>query len=237
MANALLNIDLRLLRRWRALLAEALAGASPADLPPELATHATSPRGVALRCICRMNAINGPAKGATSAAARPPLMPNLPAPAASDSAVIAAVWSLSAAAVGGDDKAITMLDRAIAALDPTALKPTANDNPEPWWAAELMILHALRSHAWRFPSSTSEAALARYVAFHLAEIQPDHATNEPWAIHAFAASPEGQPTAETLLHAAMVQGGGTLTPAARLIVGDAFAAIDAVLLAGAGGSD
>jgi uncharacterized protein YbaR (Trm112 family) len=46
----------------------------------------------------------------------------------------------------------------------------------------------------------------------MAETQPDHATNQPWALHAFAQSPGTRPLADQLLHAGtMVSGAGGST--------------------------
>jgi hypothetical protein len=91
----------------------------------------------------------------------------------------------------------------------------------------LLILHAFTSFARTRSDDSLADPLGRCVEFHLAEIQPDHATNEPWAVHAYAMHEEGTVTAETLLHAAMVQGSGSLTPVARLVVRDAIRALRA----------
>lgn len=219
------NIDP--LVRWRLILRAAVANGDAAawsDFNSSPAGSHGSPRRVAVGVLA---ALHGTADPAIALDADLAILDALPLPAARGSEVVAAVWTAYLNASRGDTGAADQLDRATARLLPTALLAGADDNPEPWWAAELMILHAMRSHAWRRPNAASEAAIARCVAFHLAEIQPDHATNEPWAIHAFAATDAGKLTAETLLHAAMVQGAGVLTPAARLIVIDALHAIEA----------
>ena len=110
-------------------------------------------------------------------------------------------------------------------LAPTALVFTADDNPEPWWQAEMIILHALHSFALR---SRDRGLLDKTLAcadFHLREIQPDHATNEPWSVHAYASHHDGNVTAETLWHAAYIQHGGAPGPVARLLAREASASL------------
>jgi hypothetical protein len=230
------NIDVAALSRWRHILGQAIAPSSVipaavADEPHALPEwgRSNSARSSALVCLDALHGLAGITSIGPVGSGDHAILSSLPVPAVRGSEVVAAVWSAYFAASRGDEAAIAVLDQATAALAPTALVATPDDNPEPWWAAELMILHPLRSHAWRHPSAASEAGIARCIAFHLAEIQPDHATNEPWAVHAFAATTDGHLTSETMLHAAMVQGGGHLTPAARLVVADAVAAIDFAL--------
>lgn len=149
----------------------------------------------------------------------------LPAPAARGSGVAETVWSAYLQFAMGSSEAAQWLDRATRSLAPTALIAGVEDNPEPWWANELLIMHAMKSFALIQRDAGLLESVDRCAGFHVAEIQPDHATNEPWAIHALALHPHGNVTAETLLHASMVQGGGTLTPTAKLIVADALHAM------------
>lgn len=147
---------------------------------------------------------------------------SLPAPAAVGAGVAGAIWKAYLLYVLGHPGAGDLLAKAVRSLDPTALLAGIDDNPEPWWANELLILHALQSYVSLSKDADLQNTIGRCVEFHLAEIQPDHATNEPWAIHAFVLHPQGETSAGALLHAAMVQGGGSLTPVASLIVRDAL---------------
>ncbi|MCA9288202.1 MAG: hypothetical protein KDA05_06445 [Phycisphaerales bacterium] len=79
--------------------------------------------------------------------------------------------------------------------------------------AELCAIHALWAIGERTPAWRDRAlAAARWC---VDELQPDNATNEPWAIHVFLMidSLEGDAAAglyaQTLLHNAMVAGAGT----------------------------
>jgi hypothetical protein len=84
------------------------------------------------------------------------------------------------------------------------LTATASDNPETHWYHELVILHAAASYAARAEDGTSASAAARNAHFHLKETQPDHATNQPWALFAFACNDKTRVLADDLLHNANV---------------------------------
>jgi hypothetical protein len=77
-----------------------------------------------------------------------------------------------------------------------------SDNPETWWFHELAILHAAASYAAQGEDRSLAAAVARATAFHMAETQPDHATNQPWALFAFIWNAQTRPVADGMLHAA-----------------------------------
>ena len=162
------------------------------------------------------------------------ILPELPAPAPHGSETAMLVWLTLSQAVRGEAPAKAALRKAIDQLAPTALRATIDDNPEPWWQQEMMILHALHSFALRQRDFKLIEKTLTATAFHLAEIQPDHATNEPWAINAYATHADGTVTAETLLHAAYMNGGGVLSEVSRWIISDAIAALDALLDDGAG---
>jgi hypothetical protein len=149
----------------------------------------------------------------------------LPLPACEGARAAQWVWESYLKSTMGCRQSTEWLRTCIHRLAPTALIAGVDDNPEPWWANELLILHAFCSFARMTHDESLMDPLMRCVEFHLKEIQPDHATNEPWAIHAFILHPEGNLTAETLLHAAMVQGSGHLTPVARSVVRDALRAL------------
>ena len=84
------------------------------------------------------------------------------------------------------------------------LQTTASDNPEPNWYHELTILHACASYAVQAEDRTVAAAVARAAAYHVAETQPDHATEQPWAVFPFVWSPSARPLADQLLHAVSI---------------------------------
>lgn len=149
----------------------------------------------------------------------------LPLPACQGARAAQWVWEAYLRSLMGCRQSAEWLRACIDRLSPTALIARVDDNPEPWWANELLILHALCSFARITRDESLVSPLMNCVEFHLKEIQPDHATNEPWAIHAFILHPEGNPTAETLLHAAMVNGSGTLTPISRWVIRDALRAL------------
>ena len=64
----------------------------------------------------------------------------------------------------------------------TFLLASENDNPEILWYHELVILHAAASYAVQAEDRTLAAAVARATHHHFNEIQPDHATSQPWAV-------------------------------------------------------
>jgi hypothetical protein len=97
----------------------------------------------------------------------------------------------------------------------------AGDNPEPWWYAELVLLHAVTTQALRTGDPTLLDACRRSSAFHHAETQPDHATSEPLALHAFALQAETVPTADLMLLATGVNEPGELGLIPRLMLADA----------------
>src|SRR5690606_29642757 len=83
-----------------------------------------------------------------------------------------------------------------------------SDNPEPHWYHELIILHAVASFGCRARVPQIRQVVGRAAMFHLHETQPDHATTEPWAVHAFAAHLDTLPLADALLHAVQTHHGG-----------------------------
>lgn len=80
-------------------------------------------------------------------------------------------------------------------LDPVSLIEAA-DGPlvpslrrlsmEVWSEGELASLHALSWHATRSEGCDLAARVESAARWHLAELQPDNATNRPWAVHVFA---------------------------------------------------
>ncbi|MGN6726274.1 MAG: hypothetical protein ACTHLZ_10175 [Tepidisphaeraceae bacterium] len=215
--------DLSQLSRWAQLLKQ-----HAGDAVVETQAVGPSPRASLIRALHRVRAVRGgniphhePAQLAE------PTM--LPAPASLGSAAAVGVWEMYSKFIAGDQSAAAWLTEAVEALCPTALIAGPGDNPEPGWQSEMVILHALHAFALIQRDPALIQKTLRCTQFHLEEIQPDHATNEPWAIHAYASHPDGAVTAETLLHAALMHHGGTLSEPARLIAHDAAAALEAYL--------
>ena len=102
------------------------------------------------------------------------------------------------------------------------LETTASDNPEPNWYHELTILHACASYAVQAEDRTVAAAVARAVAFHVAETQPDHATEQPWAVFPFIWAPSGRPLADQLLHAMTISQPGGIQGVPLMLLADAL---------------
>lgn len=214
-------------KRWigvlRSLLTPPLPEA-PADLGAVIAAAQGRNRAFIVSCLRAVHATR--AGGLVHIDLPLPAMP-LPLPAAQGNRASELVWLAYLYFVQGDSAARAWLSAACAALDPTALKTTVSDNPEPWWQNEMLILHALHSFALISGDGPSLDKTIACADFHIREIQPDHATNEPWAAHAYASHIDGRITAETLLHSAQIQNAGTLSEISRLIVADAVAALEA----------
>ena len=102
------------------------------------------------------------------------------------------------------------------------LQTTASDNPEPNWYHELTILHACASYAVQAEDRTVAAAVARAVTFHVAETQPDHATEQPWAVFPFVWSPTARPLADQLLHAVSISQPGGIQGVPLMLLADAL---------------
>jgi hypothetical protein len=222
--------------KWIAILRAALSDFDPRpamdeDMPAIVSAARGRHRNWIVACLKALRSIRaGVALPAAKVAVPLPAIA-FPAPAINGAAAANAVWQAYLQHTLGESAATLWLTEVVQSLDPTALSAGIHDNPEPWWANELLILHALQSFVLVSPAARSDASLsakiAGCVAFHVAEIQPDHATNEPWAIHAFGRVPGAQMTAETLLHAALVNNGGNLSPVAQLIAADALHALEA----------
>jgi hypothetical protein len=80
------------------------------------------------------------------------------------------------------------------------LDASSADNPESAWFHELAILHAVSSYAVQAEDRGVARAVARNTEFHLREIQPDHATSQPWGLFAFVWNPATRSLADQLLH-------------------------------------
>ena len=97
-----------------------------------------------------------------------------------------------------------------------------DESPDLFWFSELVLLHAITSAGieWDDPALLDSAR--RAAAFHFAETQPDHATTQPWAIHAFVLDPAHVSLSELILHGMFMnspEGPGEL---ALLLLADAL---------------
>jgi hypothetical protein len=100
------------------------------------------------------------------------------------------------------------------------------DNPEPAWYHDLVILHGMAAGAILASSDPNDAYLFEPVKkaalYTLREVQPDHASAQPWALHAMLMHEETVPVADILLHAAGIQSPATMDGVSILLVADAL---------------
>lgn len=101
-------------------------------------------------------------------------------------------------------------------------KRTDSDNPEPLWYHELVTLHAMATIQRRLPEAGVADAVARSATYVAAEVQPDHASSQPWAIHALLTVPDGVYLADMMLHAAGVQQPSTMDAVSLILLADAL---------------
>ncbi len=139
------------------------------------------------------------------------------------------------------------VDAVLAAADPAArppdVGPAASNGSllprdryraiEVWTDADLAAMHALWWLARDRGRADWAARLDEVRAWHLANTQPDNATNRPWAIHVFllAGSPEDEHYAQTLLHNALAMDAEP-TPLGRVLLHDAANALELALARG-----
>jgi hypothetical protein len=102
------------------------------------------------------------------------------------------------------------------------LLTTSSDNPEPTWYHELTILHAAASYAVQAEDRRVATAVARAAAHHVAETQPDHATEQPWGLFPFIWSPAARPLADQLLHAMTISQPGAAQGVPLMLLADAL---------------
>ena len=98
----------------------------------------------------------------------------------------------------------------------------ASDNPEPTWYHELAMLHAIMTFGCRTgnaPALNAARAAAQYQA---EQIQPDHASSHPFALHAFLRIEHGRYLADMMLHAAGVQQPSGMDSISLLLLADAL---------------
>ncbi|MFT3787721.1 MAG: hypothetical protein QM770_16385 [Tepidisphaeraceae bacterium] len=99
---------------------------------------------------------------------------------------------------------------------------TSSDNPEPVWYHELVALHAVASHFHEMHDPTTHQAMLKSARYIAAEVQPDHASSQPWGIHALLQVPDGIHLADMMLHAAGVQQPATMDAVSLILLADAY---------------
>lgn len=99
---------------------------------------------------------------------------------------------------------------------------TDSDNPEPLWYHELVALHAVTSAQARIAGLDVRHAIDRSARYIAAEVQPDHASSQPWALHALLTVPDGVYLADMMLHAAGVQQPSTMDAVSLILLADAL---------------
>jgi hypothetical protein len=148
-----------------------------------------------------------------------------PAPAeardrADSTSAVGAMWALSLSAIGeGRDVFASLLSAQRATGE--FLDASPYDSPDLHWYDELVLLHVLASHSALAGDESARSAIFRAAEFHTAETQPDHATTQPWALHAFGRHADTMPLADLLLHGALAQNSGRLDVISRILVADA----------------
>jgi hypothetical protein len=136
-------------------------------------------------------------------------------PASRGSAIADAAWMALALHVAGKvfvrdawtDLASDTFGRLARAQQPSGafLLATASDNPEPIWYHEFALLHAAGSYAVQAEDRTVSRAVSKSAAFLQQEVQPDHASSQPWAVFPFVWVASTVPMADQLLHAASMR--------------------------------
>lgn len=137
-------------------------------------------------------------------------------PAAQGAAAAESVWAALALHAAGKvyvrdawtDLASDTFGRLVRgqAAQGTFLTAGPSDNPETGWYHELLLLHAAGSYAAQAEDRPVAAAVKRATEFHLRETQPDHATEQPWALFPFVWNAPTRPLADQLLHGAAIHG-------------------------------
>ncbi len=100
------------------------------------------------------------------------------------------------------------------------LKATPADQPETLWYHELQFLHAAAAFAVISEDRSVASAVARAGEFHQKEMQPDHATSQPWGLFAFIWNAETRPLADQLLHSVTLQQPGTIDGVSLMLLAD-----------------
>ena len=99
---------------------------------------------------------------------------------------------------------------------------SSSEHPELAWYHELAILHATASYAVQAEDRGVARAVARSTAFVSAEIQPDHATAQPWGLFAFIWNAAARPLADGMLHAISLRPPERLDGVSLILLADAL---------------
>lgn len=81
------------------------------------------------------------------------------------------------------------------------LAAAPSDHPELAWYHELAILHAAGSYAAQAEDRKLSRHVSRSASYLFREVQPDHATTQPWGAFPFIWAGDTAPLADQLLHA------------------------------------
>ena len=100
--------------------------------------------------------------------------------------------------------------------------PDPNSNPESTWYAELILLHALTTEACLKRDEMLLARAKRCAQHVFREIQPDHATSQPWAAHAMLLDESTVSLADFMLHSAGIQHPASMDSVSLLLLADAL---------------
>ena len=102
------------------------------------------------------------------------------------------------------------------------LTASSSDNPEARWYHELAILHAAASYAVQAEDRTIARAVARSTRFVVNEVEPDHATGQPWGLFAFIWNPPARPLADQVLHAVELRQQQSIGGVSLILLADAL---------------
>ena len=102
------------------------------------------------------------------------------------------------------------------------LRATPADSIETQGYDELVLLHAAASYAVQAADRSLSLVVAKNAEFHLHQLQPDHATMQPWAVFAFIWQPTARPLADQMLHAASVQQSAGSSEISSILLADAL---------------
>lgn len=133
-----------------------------------------------------------------------------------------AVWR-SIGDLQSDPNSCVQLLEQVAAVQSTTgriLPATSDDHPESVWYFELQLTHAFATAGLLLKHEPFIAVASRASTFILNEIQPDHATNRPWALNAFLLSQDTIPLADWILHSTTVHLTTAPDPIALLLLED-----------------
>lgn len=151
-------------------------------------------------------------------------IPDVAFSAATGEQSAAAAWTALGQLAAGCVSAAEFFRRMASRQQPGGawLSTTPSDNIETLGYDELVLLHATQTAADLLGTPGFDDAIAANARYQLAQLQPDHATTQPWAIAAFARHPDTRPLAESLLHNTVVQQPAGLNGLPVVLLADAL---------------